>query len=236
MYALGYSINVLTLLGLVLAIGLVVDDAIVVLENVHRRIGERRAAAARGDQRHARDRLRRDRDDGDARSRCSCRSRSCRATSAACSASSASRSPPPCVLGAGRAVADADDVARSCCARARAHAASRTRVDNSFRAARERYYDRTLRADCCAPRGVLAVVGIAVVRRRRATFLRLPRELRADRGPRPVQSASRRPRARARLHGRLRAQLEDILGKEIEKRRHRTHAIRVPRARRRRTA
>jgi multidrug efflux pump len=36
MYALGYSVNVLTLLGLVLAIGLVVDDAIVVLENVHR--------------------------------------------------------------------------------------------------------------------------------------------------------------------------------------------------------
>jgi multidrug efflux pump len=37
MYALGYSVNVLTLLGLVLAIGLVVDDAVVVLENVHRR-------------------------------------------------------------------------------------------------------------------------------------------------------------------------------------------------------
>ncbi len=35
---LGYSINVLTLLALVLAIGLVVDDAIVVLENIHRRI------------------------------------------------------------------------------------------------------------------------------------------------------------------------------------------------------
>ena len=34
----GFSVNVLTLLGLVLAIGLVVDDAIVVLENVHRRI------------------------------------------------------------------------------------------------------------------------------------------------------------------------------------------------------
>ena len=38
MAALGYSINILTLLGLVLAIGLVVDDAIVVLENIHRRI------------------------------------------------------------------------------------------------------------------------------------------------------------------------------------------------------
>ncbi len=36
--ALGYSINVLTLLALVLAIGLVVDDAIIVVENVSRRI------------------------------------------------------------------------------------------------------------------------------------------------------------------------------------------------------
>ena len=38
MAALGFSINVLTLLGAVLAIGLVVDDAIVVLENIDRRI------------------------------------------------------------------------------------------------------------------------------------------------------------------------------------------------------
>ena len=36
--ALGFSINLLTLLALVLAIGLVVDDAIVVLENIYRRI------------------------------------------------------------------------------------------------------------------------------------------------------------------------------------------------------
>ncbi|MEL0648093.1 efflux RND transporter permease subunit [Pseudoalteromonas agarivorans] len=36
--AMGYSINLLTLLALVLAIGLVVDDAIVMLENIHRRI------------------------------------------------------------------------------------------------------------------------------------------------------------------------------------------------------
>ncbi|MFN8759680.1 MAG: efflux RND transporter permease subunit [Tagaea sp.] len=38
--ALGFSLNVLTLLALVLAIGIVVDDAIVVLENIHRRIEE----------------------------------------------------------------------------------------------------------------------------------------------------------------------------------------------------
>ncbi|TYB88483.1 efflux RND transporter permease subunit [Oceaniovalibus sp. ACAM 378] len=38
--ALGYSINLLTLLAMVLAIGLVVDDAIVVVENIHRHIHE----------------------------------------------------------------------------------------------------------------------------------------------------------------------------------------------------
>ena len=38
MLMLGFSINVLTMLALVLAIGLVVDDAIVVLENIYRRV------------------------------------------------------------------------------------------------------------------------------------------------------------------------------------------------------
>ncbi|WP_347303346.1 efflux RND transporter permease subunit [Croceibacterium sp. TMG7-5b_MA50] len=38
LWMLGFSINLLTLLALVLAIGLVVDDAIVVLENIHHRI------------------------------------------------------------------------------------------------------------------------------------------------------------------------------------------------------
>lgn len=38
LYALGFTVNLLTLLALVLAIGLVVDDAIVVLENIVRRI------------------------------------------------------------------------------------------------------------------------------------------------------------------------------------------------------
>ncbi len=40
MFALGFTVNTLTLLAMVLAIGLVVDDAIVVLENVHRHIEE----------------------------------------------------------------------------------------------------------------------------------------------------------------------------------------------------
>jgi len=46
--ALGFSINTLTMLALVLSIGLVVDDAIVVLENIHRRIelGEKPMVAA----------------------------------------------------------------------------------------------------------------------------------------------------------------------------------------------
>ncbi len=40
MYMLGYSINTLTLFGMVLSIGIVVDDAIVVLENVERIMSE----------------------------------------------------------------------------------------------------------------------------------------------------------------------------------------------------
>lgn len=40
LYLLGFSINIFTLLALVLAIGIVVDDAIVVLENVYRHIEE----------------------------------------------------------------------------------------------------------------------------------------------------------------------------------------------------
>jgi len=40
MYALGFTVNTLTLLALVLAIGLVVDDAIVMLENIFRHVEE----------------------------------------------------------------------------------------------------------------------------------------------------------------------------------------------------
>lgn len=40
MLAMGYSLNLLTLLAMVLAIGLVVDDAIVVVENIYRHIEE----------------------------------------------------------------------------------------------------------------------------------------------------------------------------------------------------
>jgi multidrug efflux pump len=49
LYAFGFSINLLTLLALVLCIGLVVDDAIVVLENIQRRadLGEPALVAAK---------------------------------------------------------------------------------------------------------------------------------------------------------------------------------------------
>ena len=48
MYLMDFSINVLTLLGIVLSVGLVVDDAIVVLENIYTRIekGEKPKVAA----------------------------------------------------------------------------------------------------------------------------------------------------------------------------------------------
>ena len=46
MSAAGFSINTLTLLGIVLAIGLVVDDAIVVLENIYAKIEKGKAPIA----------------------------------------------------------------------------------------------------------------------------------------------------------------------------------------------
>jgi len=48
MFVLGFSINVLTVLGLILAIGMLVDDSIVVLENIYRRqeLGESPQRAA----------------------------------------------------------------------------------------------------------------------------------------------------------------------------------------------
>src|SRR5690606_11680496 len=48
MAAAGFSINTLTLLGIVLSIGLVVDDAIVVLENVYAKIEKGKSPAEAG--------------------------------------------------------------------------------------------------------------------------------------------------------------------------------------------
>ena len=64
MYVMGYSINNFTLLALTIAIGIVVDDAIIVLENSYRHqeeLGE--DPVDRRPSRHQRDRLRGDRDD-----------------------------------------------------------------------------------------------------------------------------------------------------------------------------
>jgi hypothetical protein len=60
-FALGFTINILTLLALVLAIGLVVDDAIVVLENIYRHRRWAKPPLAAAYRRRPRDRLRRHR-------------------------------------------------------------------------------------------------------------------------------------------------------------------------------
>ena len=63
LYILGFSINTLTLFAMVLAIGIVVDDAIVVLENVERLMREEKMSALRGvDRGDARGLRRADRD------------------------------------------------------------------------------------------------------------------------------------------------------------------------------
>jgi multidrug efflux pump len=47
MQAFGFTINLLTLLAIVLSVGLVVDDAIVVVENVERHLAEGRTPSTR---------------------------------------------------------------------------------------------------------------------------------------------------------------------------------------------
>ncbi len=66
MYLFGFSINTLTLLAFVLAVGLVVDDAIVMLENIHRHIEDGHEALCGGNQRQQGNRLRLHRHDADA--------------------------------------------------------------------------------------------------------------------------------------------------------------------------
>ena len=49
MSLLGFSINTLSMFGMVLAIGLLVDDAIIVVENVERIMHEEKTITLRGD-------------------------------------------------------------------------------------------------------------------------------------------------------------------------------------------
>ena len=57
MYLFGYSIDNISLLAITLAVGFVVDDAIVMLENIVRHIEEGQAPIRGGTRRRARDRL-----------------------------------------------------------------------------------------------------------------------------------------------------------------------------------
>jgi Cu/Ag efflux pump CusA len=95
MQAFGITINLITLFALVLAIGIVVDDAIVVVEAVHAKMEERPRRPLRGGQapcprRHQR---RDHRDHAAHGGRLRARSRSSRARSASSTASSPSRWP-----------------------------------------------------------------------------------------------------------------------------------------------
>ena len=48
-WAWGFTLNRVSLFALIFSIGILVDDAIVVVENIHRRMAARRQAARRGD-------------------------------------------------------------------------------------------------------------------------------------------------------------------------------------------
>ena len=91
MWALGFTLNSVTMLALVLMVGIVIDDAIVVLENIFRFVEEKRMRAVRGGARgHRRHRAGGHGHHALAWSSSSCRCRSCRRSPAASSTSSAS--------------------------------------------------------------------------------------------------------------------------------------------------
>ena len=63
MHCMGFTLNVITLLALTLAVGIVIDDAVVVLENIFRFMEEKDMPPdAGGGRGHAGDRPRRPRD------------------------------------------------------------------------------------------------------------------------------------------------------------------------------
>ena len=95
-YAFGFTLNMMTLMALSLVIGILIDDAIVVRENIVRHVEHGEDHMDGGAQGHGRDRLRRDGDDAVHRVRCSCPWRSWAASSAGSSSSSASSSRSPC--------------------------------------------------------------------------------------------------------------------------------------------
>ena len=90
MYVLGYSLDNLSLMALTIAVGFVVDDAIVMLENIYRHIEAGLPPMRGGAQGRGRDRLHDPLASASRWSRCSSRCCSWAASSAACSASSRS--------------------------------------------------------------------------------------------------------------------------------------------------
>ena len=123
MYVFGFTINTLTLLAMVLAIGLVVDDAIVVLENIYRNIEDGMDRVGRLGQGHQGDRLRGGRDDADADRRLRAAGVRDRAHRAALHRVRAGAGRRRAGVGLRRADAVADDVQQAAQARAEARPA-----------------------------------------------------------------------------------------------------------------
>ncbi len=89
MYVFGFTINMITLMALSLCVGLLIDDAIVVRENIVRHVQMGKSAAPGGARRHAARSAWRCWPPRCPSSRCSCRSASWAASSASSSTSSA---------------------------------------------------------------------------------------------------------------------------------------------------
>ena len=171
LYFAGFTLNTFTLLGLSLAVGLVVDDAVMVMENIfrHAEMGKDRVrAASRG---HQGDHLRRARGDDRGHRDLHAGRLHERRSSASSSSSSASRCRSPSPSRTSRPSRSRRRAARRCCTTHVARGARGRRRALADRALRRRSragYARALERSLRAPWIVLGVGGRGARARRRS--------------------------------------------------------------------